>query len=166
MDHQTPDADVPPPMSRVKQNRIDIWRNEVAALTLDTALDTSDDPSRHSPPPSSATSSASSSSSFLSLSSPTSRGRRFWRRLSHRLTGRPLDPSPPDVARTDMYRTEQQQSSPSPRHTAPKDLGRRHTAEAALGEESSRDGLQGALGAKQDRLERAARLLEEGPVRE
>lgn len=159
---QTPDVDLPPPMSRVKQNRIDIWRNEVAALTLDTAIDTNDDPSRHSPPPSSATSSASSSSI---LSSPTSRGRRFWRRLSHRLTGRPLDPSPPDVVRTDMYRTEQQSSS-SPRHAAPKDLGRRRPEADALGEESSRDGLQGALGAKQDRLERAARLLEEGPVRD
>ncbi|CAH0001058.1 unnamed protein product [Clonostachys byssicola] len=160
------DADLPPPMSRVKHNRIDIWRNEVAALTLDTAVDTTDDPAGHSPPPSSAISSASSSSSFLSLSSPAaSRGRRFWRRLSHRLTGRPLDPSPPDVARTDMYRTEQSLSSP--RHNPPKDLGRRGRAEAdALGEESSRDGLQGALGAKQDRLERAARLLEEGPVRE
>jgi hypothetical protein len=184
-----------PLMSRAKHARIDVWRNEVAALDDGAGCN----PDTASSAASTTSSSASSSApSALALATATaaigpsapllpgqSRGRRLWRRLSRRITGRPFldaddvwDPS----TRTDMYRTgpaaaarlaDDARPVENEVQSAQRDAfaGADDKAAAAatppqeelvaLGADSSHGG-DGRLKTTQERLERAARLLNKG----
>jgi hypothetical protein len=152
-------VDATPPMSRTKQARIDIWRNEVALQT------TTPDPLRPGSP--SSTESPASLSSSLSRSSASiasrprdpaaaseSRARRLLKRIGGKLTGSKRDKNSAagegDVIRTRMYRDEQTAAAAA-------------EAEDAAQPESE-DRPRGGLKDKQERLERAARLLEQGPT--
>lgn len=149
-------VDTTPPMSRTKQARIDIWRNEVALLTT-----TPDVPGRPGSPsstdsPASLSSSPSRSSSSI-VSRPRdeeSRARRLFRRISGKITGKSRGRNPEeDVIRTRMYKDEQAAAAA----TQAED-----DALAAV-ERESEEHPRGGLKEKQERLERAARLLEQGP---
>lgn len=152
-------------ISPSKQTRIDIWRTEVATLT--TA------PSPTTPTSTTTTNTtATSSSSSSTYSSPFQKRRRsLWRRLARRITGRDNgcgddeDAWDQDV-RTEMYRAVVDK----PRGTTGWDRvvveeDEEEKEEVALGEESSGHGRGGKLKEKQGRLERAARLLDQGAAR-
>ncbi|KAL2207259.1 hypothetical protein CC79DRAFT_1368145 [Sarocladium strictum] len=136
------------PLSSTKQNRIMIWRDEVAANALpDPSSDSS------SLAPSSSTSTNNSSSSAESTTAPAkdssnSRRSRFWRRLSKRLRVASLSSGPNaldlelkarEEVRTSMYR------------------------ESWAAEERAREAKQQQRDEDPDgRLERAERLLNKG----
>lgn len=153
-------VDTTPPMSRTKQARIDIWRNEVALQT------TTPDPLRPGSPsstesPASLSSSPSRSSASIAsrprdpAAASESRARRLLRRISGKLTGSKRDGNGAaggegDVIRTRMYRDEQAAAAAA--------------AEDDAAQPESEDRPRGGLKDKQERLERAARLLEQGPT--
>lgn len=161
-----------PSISRAKQARIDIWRNEVAILTIPDVARPGSPSSRSSatsPPSTSASSPSHSSSSIFSrpANREESRTRRIWRRLSRKLSGggRQEDGSPGGaqakngedaIVRTQMYRDERVDKVTDGRLQGNDDL--------AVPEESSEGNARGGLKEKQERLERAARLLHQGPA--
>lgn len=149
-------VDTTPPMSRTKQARIDIWRNEVALQT------TTPDPLRPGSPSSTETPASLSSSPSRSSASiasrprdtPESRARRLLKRIGGKLTGSKRDKNGAagegGVIRTRMYRDEQTAAA---------------AAEAEdIAQPESEDRPRGGLKDKQERLERAAQLLEQGPT--
>lgn len=155
------------PLSSTKQNRIMIWRDEVAANAhADPASDSS------SLAPSSSTASASTGNSSSSSTAAASTGHhkdatlsrrsRLWRRLSKhlRVTGLSAGPSPLDLelkareeVRTSMYR----ESWAAEEAAAAK-------AQQDADAEEEQGGVMGMLGERQERLERAERLLNRGIV--
>ncbi|CAM1507249.1 Fc.00g068900.m01.CDS01 [Cosmosporella sp. VM-42] len=144
-----------PLMPPAKQQRILVWRNEVAS-----ALSTN-------PAPSLASSHTSTSlSSDLEPPSPNttpSRPRSLWKRLSSRFTGRSrhADEMAPQMLdseggeRTAMWRNES---------TIHARLQAEGEETVGLGDKSSEGGGRG-LKEKQERLRRAARLLNQGGSR-
>lgn len=184
-------------MSVSKQNRILIWRREVASALDDAAssavsttsssstVTTSTTPaSANGLPPASAAVNADSPTS--SFSSASSRRRALWNRLSRRLAihhGPESPATPVESPRTAMYRDNppdaalegltvvdsapdrpegeaQAQAQPSPNREA------EVQEELPLGEESSSDGGGRGLRERQERLQRAARLLQHGPKKD
>lgn len=158
-------------LSATAQNRILVWRSEVASAfdpptSPHSAASTPSAPSASSR--SSATGTATAASSFLLPRS--SRGRRFWRRITRHLSAHPgpgpdpaaaaaLDPAagPADVFRTAMYRA----APPLPEDPF---LGGDHDHDldhdAALAHPVAPVPVRAAaLAKRQDRLRCAARLL-------
>ncbi|KAI9902947.1 hypothetical protein N3K66_002299 [Trichothecium roseum] len=138
-----------PIISVAKQNRINIWRDEVAAHTF---------PSLPSPPSSIASGnppatplSATASTSSTSTRSGISRGRRFLNKILRRGS------KDEAMGRTEMYRS----LLPSAEVTTPKT--EKIIQLKALSSEHHNDKV---LREKQERLERAARLLKEGVARD
>lgn len=163
MDNTTPAAEAVPPISRSKQARIDIWRNEVALLTIPDVPESGSPLSPASsggPPSTSASSFSRSSSSVFSKPLEESRTRRIWKRLGRKLTGRdgkgrPGDGSGKDgIVRTQMYQAERVDQDATP-------AAQGDDALADL-EDGSENNARGGLKEKQERLERAARLLKQG----
>ncbi|KPM34002.1 hypothetical protein AK830_g12569 [Neonectria ditissima] len=147
-----------PLMPPAKQQRILIWRTEVAsALSL--------------PAPSLASShsdeSADSSSSAAASPGPgpssPSRPRGFWKRLSWRFSSRYRDDpaASPDAERTSMYREDRPRKGTGSHHVDDDD---NDDDEGALPDKISDDGAGNGNGLrdKQERLQRAARLLNKG----
>lgn len=152
-----------PSISRSKQARIDIWRNEVALLTIPDAPE-SDSPlsptSSGGPPSTSASSFSRSSSSVFSRPFEESRTRRIWKRLGRKLTGRAGKGREGDakdaIVRTQMYQAERvDQDAAAKGDDALPDL-----------EDGSEGNGKVGLIEKQERLERAARLLNQGATRD
>ncbi|KAH8177631.1 hypothetical protein LIA77_02713 [Sarocladium implicatum] len=156
------------PLSSTKQNRIMIWRDEVvASANADPASDS------FSLAPSSSNASASTGNSSSSSTAAASTGNhkdallsrrsRLWRRLSKhlRVTSLSTGPSPLDLelkareeVRTSMYRESWAAEEAAAAAKAQQ--------EAAANEDQG--GVMGLLGERQERLERAERLLNKGLV--
>jgi len=141
---------VRPHLPSHKQTRINIWRDEVASLIPQPR-----------PPLSSAQSTTTTTSSsshstgtypFAAAEDDAPPKKSIWRRITKRIRGKADEPVSGHVMNglhTEMYREE---------------LGAWRTTaepEAAVGDEVSEQGGRG-LKDKQERLERAARLLTEG----
>lgn len=172
-----------PNMSPAKQDRIRIWRDEVATAHLDPDDDASTAPSRAGGAAGSSATSTTTSSSSSRSALVVARGRHLLSRLAHRLSLRSSSPSPspPDghgndsppshfwsrrrrgaddrspngVTRTAMY------AALSPDNAAA--WAEEGSGEVAPGQDASADGApprDAAIREKQDRLLRAARLLE------
>lgn len=164
LDTTTPD--IPPSISASKHSRIDIWRNEVAsALIPDPSSPLSPDSSSLVAAAPSFTSSSAATTNTGSTHQP-SRTRRLLSRIGRRLTGRSAaeDAALEDVTtRTAMYSTH---LPPPPQDaaaaTAPVD-GAAAEDEVVPGEASSRGGAAPGLKETQERLMRAARLLDQSP---
>ncbi|EFY93298.1 hypothetical protein MAC_00536 [Metarhizium acridum CQMa 102] len=151
-------------ISASTQNRILIWRSEVASALDDAASSAASSTGIAFSLSDTHSSAGNSLSQRQHSAGALSRGRRFWRRIARRLSGGrfggfeddDLDREP--AIKTTMYR--------APRPPAPPvDARGIDTFEEAvgLGEESS-DGKLGTgrgLREKQERLERAARLLDQ-----
>jgi hypothetical protein len=155
----------PANMSTSKQNRILIWRDEVASAA--DALDA--ESSVNGIAPSFTSSSTTTTTSSASTAPPTrSRSRNLWKRLSRRLSiiARGTDAAPSDTdlsPRTAMYRDLPASVAIANLNAAaaPRDDVDLNAAEdMPLGPESS-NGRAGGLKEKQERLERAARLLDQ-----
>ncbi|OAA45503.1 hypothetical protein NOR_03292 [Metarhizium rileyi] len=151
-------------ISASTQNRILIWRSEVASALDDAASSAASSTGIASSLSDTHSSAGNSLSQRLNGAGALSRGRRFWRRIARRLSGgrfggledEQMDREP--TVRTAMYRAPPPPPLPIDARgvTAVEDL-------VSLEEESS-DGKAGAargLKEKQDRLQRAARLLDQ-----
>ncbi|KAH7137158.1 hypothetical protein B0J13DRAFT_72323 [Dactylonectria estremocensis] len=143
-----------PLMPPAKQQRILIWRTEVASAL---SLPTPSVASSHS------SDSATSSTAAASPGPGPSPSRRpgFWKRLSWRLSSRhSRDGSglKPGAEPTAMYRDDRPQQAVAGDDIHDEDDG-------ALPDKVSDEGAGNGLRAKQERLQRAARLLNQG-VRE
>ncbi|KAK5987599.1 hypothetical protein PT974_11731 [Cladobotryum mycophilum] len=170
MDH-TDDGSIPPPISSSKHNRINIWRNEVASAS--SQCDTASTPSA---PSLTTTTTTTSSSSSLTQSAVAalSRGRRFFSRITGRISRRRrrgsissdqmpdfmMQPPRKDepVYRTSMYYMLRPEGHIS--DTNPND-------ELVNPDEFSSRGdkrRSRLLMETQDRLHRAARLLHHGAI--
>ncbi|PFH62550.1 hypothetical protein XA68_13132 [Ophiocordyceps unilateralis] len=154
-------------LSASAQTRILIWRSEVASafdppLLPPSSASSSSVPSAHS------SSSTAASSSLL----PSSRGRRFWRRIVRRLSSRP-DPAPsPESARAAVVAALLAAEAAAAGGAPAKDPPTEHDQDSRTamyrfmpplhGHEQPLDGHDshhGALKQKQERLHRAAKLL-------
>lgn len=158
-------VDTTAPMSRAKQARIDIWRNEVALLSTadpDVPHRPGSPSSTDSPTSSLASSRSRSSSSINSRNlSEGSRARRLLKRIGGKLTGKTREKDAvveEAVIRTRMYQDEQGVGA-----TAQALLNAEDGGLAAVVVRQSEDHPRGGLKDKQERLERAARLLDHGP---
>lgn len=159
-------VDTTTPMSRTKQNRIDIWRNEVALLTTadpDVPHRPGSPSSTDSPAGGSLSSSRSRSSSSIASRAvhgggDESRTRRLLKRIGGKLTGktREKDAVVAVIVHTRMYQEEQGTALP-----AGADIDEEDGGLAAVARESE-DRPRGGLKDKQERLGRAARLLNQG----
>ncbi|KAK2590305.1 hypothetical protein QQS21_012018, partial [Conoideocrella luteorostrata] len=152
-------------ISASTQNRILIWRSEVASALDDAA--SSAGSSMGAISLSDTQSSAENSYSRHQSNGAIARGRRVWHRITRRLSGgrfggiseEEFDCEP--AAKTAMYRAP----PPPPPPVDERGLIPAHEEMVDLGEESS-DGkaaARGGLKEKQERLERAARLLGQQP---
>lgn len=139
-----------PLISVAKQNRINIWRDEVAAYTFPSLPPSPTSSTSGNPPttPLSTTTSTSSGSSYSGIS----RGRRFLNKLLRRVSK-----DEEEAGRTEMYRS----LLPSAEATTP-DMEKNILSKPL----SSEDGNDKGLREKQERLERAARLLDQGVARD
>lgn len=152
------------------QSRILIWRTEVAsAVDAATSSAASSDGILSAPSLAATTTTTTTTSSSSAVASTLSRGRRIWNRISRRLSGRSSDSGAPGdisdllqqparrdepVIRTAMYRMAAQGATTAVAAAENEDM--------VLGEGSSRGRGRGGLLETQDRLQRAARLLNQG----
>ncbi|KAH7326494.1 hypothetical protein B0I35DRAFT_136879 [Stachybotrys elegans] len=146
-----------PAMSAAKQNRIMIWRNEVASALDPLEADSVND---IAPSSTAASTITSHSSSSTAASPPVSRPRSLWNRVSRRLSiftrsSDAADADPIRSPRTAMYRD---MVDPIASPSGPE---AKRADEMLLGADSD-EGRPGGLKEKQERLERAARLLDQG----
>ncbi|KFA64212.1 hypothetical protein S40285_00803 [Stachybotrys chlorohalonatus IBT 40285] len=155
----------PANMSTSKQNRILIWRDEVASAA--DALDAESSVNGIAPSFTSS-STATTTSSASTTSPPRSRSRNLWKRLSRRLSSiaRGSDAPPSDAElspRTAMYRELPASAALAKLNSAaaPRDDGDLKVAEEMALDAESSNGRAGGLKEKQERLERAARLLDQ-----
>ncbi|KAK7418221.1 hypothetical protein QQZ08_011324 [Neonectria magnoliae] len=142
-----------PLMPPAKQQRILIWRTEVASAL---SLPAPSLASSHSDESGDSYSSAAASPG-PGPSSP-SRPRGFWKRLSWRFSSRHRDDpaASPDAERTSMYREDRPRKGTASNHVDDDDEG-------GLPDKISDDDRAGnGLRDKQERLQRAARLLNKG----
>ncbi|CEJ81677.1 hypothetical protein VHEMI01793 [[Torrubiella] hemipterigena] len=153
-----------PPISASKQNRINIWRTEVATALLPADNASVASPSDSCAPSSSTTSTK--SSSFSRRSALLARGRNFFSGIARRLSGNHRDArseTSDGPIRTEMYTTLRPDYIPGnvdyqrllATHNAADENG-----EVSLGE-SNLSGRDAALRERQDRLRRAAKLLQQ-----
>ncbi|KAG6037863.1 hypothetical protein E4U40_002075 [Claviceps sp. LM458 group G5] len=142
-------------ISASTQNRIMIWRSEVASA-VDDAASSAASSTGHTASLSDGHSSAGRSSS---RSAVIARGRRFWRRLTRRLSGGRFGSMGDDMfqrehmTRTAMYRV------PPPADARGVMATEQRGLDLDMGDEESSH-ARGGLREKRERLERAARLLE------
>ncbi|KAG6215029.1 hypothetical protein E4U22_002236 [Claviceps purpurea] len=143
-------------ISASTQNRIMIWRSEVASA-VDDAASSAASSTGHTASLSDGHSSAGRSSS---RSAVIARGRRFWHRLTRRLSGGRFGGMDEDMfqrehmTRTAMYRALPPADARGVMATEQRGL------DLDMGDEESSH-ARGGLREKQERLERAARLLEQ-----
>lgn len=148
-------------MSASTQNRIMIWRSEVASA-MDDAASSAASSTGNTCSLSDSHSSAEYSWSQARSSDAMARGRRFWRRLARRLSGGRFGGMQDGTfqreptTRTAMYR------APPPVDARGATAAHEHVVDL---EEDSSDGkadlARGGLKEKQERLKRAARLLDQ-----
>jgi hypothetical protein len=172
-------------MSSAKQNRILVWRREVASA-LDDAASTASSSSTITTSSAAGASNPSGlpESPTSSFSSASSRRRALWSRLTRRFA---LQSGPDSAAanaadspRTAMYRdtpldaalegltvVDSAPDAPAPAaQPSPLPEPEAQEEEQPLGAASSSDGGGRGLRERQERLQRAARLLQHGPKNE
>ncbi|KAI5466609.1 hypothetical protein BGZ63DRAFT_418379 [Mariannaea sp. PMI_226] len=160
-----PRAPVNPLMTPAKQERILIWRTEVAsALSLPTSSHSSDTSnSAASPLPEDGVDGRPNLLETDSPLSPTlSKGRGLWKRISWRFSRRRYTPSlGPDAQRTSMYRNDRPKALT--REGTNTNDGLNNEGDAGIvNRYSEEDGGANGLRQRQERLQRAARLLTQG----
>ncbi|KAG5929727.1 hypothetical protein E4U42_004886 [Claviceps africana] len=162
-------------MSASTQNRIIIWRSEVASAVDDAASSAASYTGKTSSVSDAHSSAEYSSSQARSGGAVMARGRRFWHRIARRLSRGRFGGIDDDLflrepaTRTAMYRTLPPPPPPPPvdargvsaargRHGLDPDLD---LNDEGSSEADPRRGLRRGLKDKQERLERAARLLDQ-----
>ncbi|KAG5983656.1 hypothetical protein E4U55_007580 [Claviceps digitariae] len=175
----------PRTISASTQNRIMIWRSEVASAVDDAASSSTASYTGHASSLSDAHSSAGySSSQARSRGAMMARGRRFWNRLARRLSRGRFGGLDEDLllhepaARTAMYRAPPPPPPPPPvdargvmarnQHGLHREMGMDlnldldlDLADERSSDASPQNGRRRGLKEKQERLERAARLLDQ-----
>lgn len=152
-------------ISASTQNRILIWRSEVASAIDDASSSAASSTGIASSLSETQSSADNSLSQRQSIGGTVSRGRRFWRRIARRLSGGRFGFEEDELDREPAIRTAMYRAPPPP--PPPVDArGVVATAEEdiiGLGDDSSDDkvGAGRGLKDKQERLERAARLLQQ-----
>ncbi|KAK0383228.1 hypothetical protein NLU13_9141 [Sarocladium strictum] len=147
------------PLTSTKQNRILIWRDEVAATALP---DPSSDSSSLAPSSSNSTNNSSSASSTAKDNNPNStlsRRSRLWRRLSKRLRVPSLS-SGPSALDLELKAREEVRTSMYRESWAAEERAREAKERAEANEDNAE--IKGKLGETQQRLERAEMLLSRG----
>ncbi|GAB0132944.1 hypothetical protein EsDP_00001364 [Epichloe bromicola] len=152
-------------MSASTQNRIMIWRSEVASA-MDDAASSAASSTGNTCSLSDSHSSAEYSWSQAQSGGAMARGRRFWRSLARRLSGgRFGGMQDATFQREPTTRTAMYRAPPPPVDARGATAAHEHVVDP---EEDSSDGkaglARGGLKEKQERLERAARLLDQQPA--
>ncbi|KAK3192688.1 hypothetical protein K4F52_001042 [Lecanicillium sp. MT-2017a] len=155
-----------PPLSASKQTRILIWRDEVASSTSD------DQHSQQQRTSDAASSSATSTTTSSSSSRPAlllSRGRQLFSRLARRLSAQGDGPEAPQSTSKFTLRGRRRSAVEPPSRTAmyaalSPDNAAAWTADADADDEGDEEEpkMDAKLREKQERLMRAARLLDQG----
>jgi hypothetical protein len=157
-----------PALTASKQSRILIWRDEVAsAADNGDAVSSADGIA-----PSFTSSSTATTNSSSSTKSPPRSSRSLWKRLSRRLSimTKGSDALPSDVEtspQTAMYRDMPDAvalAALNQANNGPNEAEQQQRADLADLEKEDSDSRRGGLKEKQERLERAARLLNQTPA--
>lgn len=148
----------PSTMSASTQNRIMIWRSEVASAMDDAASSAASSTGNACSLSDSHSSAEYSWSQARSGGGAMARGRRFWRRLARRLSGgRSGYTQDGTIQREPTARTAMYRAPPPPVDARGATAAHEHVVDCSDGN----PGLaRGGLKEKQERLQRAARLLD------
>ena len=159
-----------PHISASKQTRILIWRSEVASALESVPLPLSPLSSSRSSSTTTTTTTGSASNLFhfppLTPAQPVSRRQRFWRRLSRSFSGG-REPQLDDAERAEPARTSMYTAAVvalEAVQAGPEETPLDGEGDVMPGEGSSDGAGQRGLKEKKERLQRAARLLEQGAM--